>query len=392
MPKLRVIFLTLFILTVEIPVLVYAGDADGQYYNKIKNLRIEWKVFSAKENALVPYLESIDSRVKNIYISLDPEEYRKNGLLLDLNKRSALFINNQLAYRAESKGMKIFQIDSLASIYGRNKFLLSIYTPMGVHDLETDIVSYSNKNPAYLNRIDHIPIFIRESGTVWDFMRLGVIVILVLYVILINIGGRVFKDYYNIINSFLRAGADEFLNRSRNITRIDLIYIVVLSLVLSFFIIIILDTINIGSGTEHINAISQFLGKWLWLAAIILLWIMLRFFIISLSSDLFKMKAIGTIHAFEYLRITNFYSLMIFLLLVLLLFVIHLNLVIFSNMILYSMIVLGILRAIMLYIKFLNSSDYTKLYLFSYLCCAELLPVIIGLRILLKSDLLHVIV
>ena len=375
-----------------IPDLTFPADDDLLHHYKINDLRDEWKVFSAEENALVPYLESINSRVYNIYIALDPEEYRNNGLLLNLKARSALFINNKLAYNAKKKEQKIFRVDSLAHIYGTKSFLISIYSPTGIHGLETYIVSYSRKDPLLMEKVDHMPIVIRQGGPIWDFMRLGVIIILIFYVILINIGGRVFRDYYNIINSFIRAGADEFLNRTRNITRIDLVYILVLSLVLSFFIVITFNQIDATNPMDHVNTIGKLLGKWLWIGAIILVWIMLRFFIISLSSDLFKIKSIGTIHTFEYLRITNFYSLLIYLLMVLLIFIFHLNLALFSDLVLYSMVIISVLRAIALYLKFLNSSNYTKLYLFSYLCSAELLPVIIGLRILLKSSLLHAIV
>ena len=392
MVKSRVIFLILFIISLLIPRSAYPAFEDDSYYYKIKDLRSDWKVYSGDENALVPYIASINSRLDNVYIPIDPEEYRNNGLLLNFNSKSAVFINNQLIYNTPGQEERIFPIDSLAAIYGPNSFLIAIYTPGGIRNLETSIVSYSKKDPALMDRMDHLSIIARLSVPVWDFMRLGVIIILVLYVVLINIGGRVFRDYYNILNSFIRAGADEFLNRTKNIPRIDLVYIVVLSLVISFFIVIIFDQITITDSANNINSFGRLLIKWLYLSVIILIWIMLRFFIISLSSDLFRMRSIGTIHAFEYLRITNFYSLVVFLLMVLAVFVFHINLVIFSYIILYSMVVFSILRALILYLKFLNSSDYTKLYLFAYLCSAELLPVIIGLRILLKSDLLHVIV
>jgi hypothetical protein len=372
--------------------LTYNNVHGFQNYYKIEDLKGDWKVFSEEENALVPYIKSLNSRSKNIHISFHPEEYKSNGFLVRLKTEAALFINNQLIYNTSKPDQVIFSIDSLATIYGPGNFLISIYAPRGLHDLETSIVSYSKRDRSFINRIDHLSIIERNSSPIGDFIKIGVIIVLILYVILLNIGGRVFNDYYNIINSFIRASTDEFITRTRKITRIDLVFSVVLSIVLSFFIVIVISQFGVLEDDDNLNSIGRLFIKWLWLFVFILIWIMLRFFVISLSSDLFKIRDIGTIHTFEFLRITNFYSLLTFLFLILLLFVIQIKLVVFVYIILYSMIVIGILRALILYLKFLNSSNYTKLYLFAYLCSAELLPVIVGLKFLLKSTLIHPVV
>jgi len=365
---------------------------DYQSYYIIEDLKNDWKVYDKEEKALVPYIESFNSRSNNIHIPIYPEKYKSNGLLVKFKNKAALFIDNQLIYNTSKPDQVVFSIDSLSDIYGQNKFLISIYTPKGIQNIETGIVSYSTRDQFFVNRIDHLSIIKRDSGPIGDFIKIGVIIILILYVILFNIGGRVFNDYYNIINSFIRASSDEFINRTRKITRIDLVFSVVLSMVLSFFIVIVIYQFGVLEGENNLNSISRLFIKWLWLFIFILIWIMLRFFIISLSSDLFRLRDIGTIHTFEYLRITNFYSFFVFFLLILALFIIQIKLVIFGYLILYSMIIIGILRAFILYMKFLNSSNYTKLYLFAYLCSAELLPVIVGLKFLLKSTLIHPVV
>jgi hypothetical protein len=369
---------------------IHAVAQDAYYI--LRDLGSEWKVYSKSEDALVPYIESVNSNLTNIYISVDPEEYYDHGILIDFKKKSALFINNQLAYNAPGPERIILSIDSLAKIYATGKLLFSIYSEKGIQDIETSLVSYTKKNPILMDEIDHLSIHSRTDLPLWDFMKLGVIIISIFYVILINIGGRVFNNYYNILRSFARASADEFLNRTKKITRIDLIYIIVLALVLSFFIVVIQDHHMMSDIKRNLDSLGALFIKWFWFFILIVIWIMLRLFIISLSSDLFRVRAIGTVHIFEYLRITNFYSLLIFMVMVLFLFVFQVKLNLFSSIILYSVVVIGVLRGMILYLKFLNSSDFTKLYLFAYLCSAELLPVIIGLKILFKSNLLHTIV
>ena len=362
------------------------------YHYKIKDLKNEWKIYSNEVNALVPYIETINSKSRNVYIAINPDDYRENGILIKFKKKSALFINNKLIYNTAEPASIVFSLDSLAGIYGHQRLLFSLYSQQGVHDIESSIVSYSSKNRSLLSKMDHLSILPINRGPIWDFMKIGMIIILVLYVVLVNIGSRVFNDYYNIINSFIRASTDEFLNRSKKITRIDLVFIIVLTIVISFFIVITVYQFGLRDNKDTLLTVGSLFTKWFWLFLFILGWFILRFIIISLSSDLFRMREIGTIHTFEYLRITNFYSLLFFFFLILSLFVIQINLDLFVYILIYSIIIISIIRAAILYLKFLNSSKYTKLYLFAYLCSAELLPVIVGLKFLLKSNLIHVVV
>jgi hypothetical protein len=384
--------LVAFIILILLFGIFEAYAQNDSFHYKIKDLKNDWKVYSAKENALVPYIETINSRSNNIYIAISPDDYRENGILLKFKRKSALFINNKLIYNTAEPASIVLSIDSLAGIYGQQRLLLSLYSQEDIHDTESSIISYSSKNPSLFSKMDHLSILPIDRGPIWDFMKIGMIIILILYVILVNIGSRVFNDYYNIINSFIRASTDEYLNRSKKITRIDLIFIIVLAFVISFFIVIAIYQSGFDDNKNTLLTVGSLFAKWFWVLLFLLGWFVLRFVLISLSSDLFKMREIGTIHTFEYLRITNFYSLLFFLFLVLALFVIRVNLDLFVYILIYSIIIISILRALILYFKFLNSSNYTKLYLFAYLCSAELLPVIVGLKFLLKSNLIHLVV
>ncbi len=73
---------------------------NGQFHYKIKDLKNDWKIFSEEENALVPYIEAINPKTKNVFIVIVPDEYRENGISLRFKNKSALFINNKLVYNA----------------------------------------------------------------------------------------------------------------------------------------------------------------------------------------------------------------------------------------------------------------------------------------------------
>ena len=181
MVKSRIILILLIIGLSPVNGLAFYPTQEIQNYYMIKDLKNEWKVYSSKEEALVPYIESFNSRLNNIYISLNPEEYRNNGIFLKFKSKTALFINSQLIYNASSPGQTVLSIDSLVNILGQGRFLISIYAPKGIRNLETSIVSYSKKDRSILNRMDHLSIVARESGPIWNFIKIGVIIILILY-------------------------------------------------------------------------------------------------------------------------------------------------------------------------------------------------------------------
>lgn len=196
-------------------------------------------------------------------------------------------------------------------------------------------------------------------------------------------------QYYNISNTFIRVSVDEFLNRTSKITRIDMIYIVGLSIVMSFISMMIIDYQDPANSHMSIRSFTGFLWTWLWMIFLIFFWYLVRILIISFASDIFQMREVKVIHTFELLRLTNFFSLVFFILVCAGFFVFKMPSETLSLVLARMLLLLVIFRMAVLFVKFLNSTPYKKLYLFAYLCIAEIIPVLVGLKLLLRSSLIE---
>jgi len=363
-------------------------QVNDQEYFEIEDISKDWFVYSRERQLFVPYISSINKITNNIYLNLDPDLYSGKNLYIYLPPMAGLFIDNKLVEYSDDGNSFVYSIDSLKAISGQENLFVSIHSSGTVEDIQTKIISNQKKNPLNLIESRFFNVEPVNRIVIWDFIKISVLLILIFYIILINFGNRVFLSYYNIMNTFTRASADEFLSRSRKLNRIDTMFIFVLALVISLILVLIYYRLDPVKGYGDISSILSPFLLWGIIFILVLAWIIFRFFIISLSSTLFNVRELNSIHTFEYLRITNFYGLSIVIILILLLFVVQIELALFSSFLIYSLIFISIFRAVILFYKFLNSSHFTKLYLFAYLCIAELIPMFIGLKWILKSNLL----
>jgi hypothetical protein len=349
-------------------------------------LRSDWLIYDNATSLLVPYIPSIHSRLREVHFKIDINLYQDSKIQIRYAPKTGFFINNTLVDYSEREETRIYSIDSLSENFKDSSFLVSLSTRTSLEGLETLIITpYKGLADIFQGEM-YLPVDNVPYSRAMEFIKIAVIMIFVLYAFFLNTGSRIFKDYYNISNTFIRVSVDEFLNRTAKLTRIDLIYLAGLSIVMSLAIFIIIRYED--AALENLNAGTLFglFSTWIFLICILFFWYLIRIFLISLMADIFKIREIKVIHTFELIRMTNFFSLLFFLLIIIVLFILEMPFgklgLILSRMIL----LFTLFRIIVLFLKFLNSTTYKKLYLFAYLCTAEIFPILVGLKLLLKSS------
>ncbi len=356
----------------------------------LKDLEEEWLIYCQEKDLYLPYIENEHAGTGTIHFTLVPDEYRKNILMIHYENPLSVFINNELVDYLEGSGERIYPIDSLGRPYNSDTLFISLYSGYGMDKIETAILT-RNRNVLLSDPAPYFSIKTLDRYRFFDFLKLAAIFILIIYAVIIHSGWRSFVSYYNIGDTFGRTSTDEFLNRTASLTRRDLSYLLVLSLVISFMALLIIYYRD--DQLSYIDISSVFFPFLLWaiLFLIIIVWYLLRFFLISVFSDLFFLRDIKTLHTFELIRATNFFSLFFFVFFIVLIFVFEVEFQFFGEIIAQLLLWFVFFRILVLYIKFLNSTSYKKLYLFTYLCISEVLPIITGVKFLLKSSLIQII-
>jgi hypothetical protein len=355
-------------------------------YYVVEDLRADWLIYDPSSSLLVPYVPSIHSGYREIHFEINTGLYHDSEIQIKYPPNTGFFLNNTLVDYSSYSATYNYSIDSLSEYFTDSILVASIYTKSTLEELHTRIVTPRED----VGRIAQGDIYLSFNNVPYsktmEFIKIGILLIFTLYAFFLNTGRRIFIQYYNISNSFLRVSVDEFLNRTSKLTRLDFVYIAGLSIVMSFVIFVIINKQDIHHGAGISVTISRLFTSWLILVLVIFFWYLVRIFIISVMSDIFQIREIKVIHTFELLRLTNFFSLLFFIVISAALFVLEMPFETLGLILTKMFLLFALFRIVVLFFKFLNSTSYKKLYLFAYLCTAEIFPILVGLKLLLKSS------
>jgi hypothetical protein len=359
----------------------------GNYY-VAKDLKPDWLVYDYTSSLLVPYIPSVNRDTRVIHFNVDIDLYKDSYIQINYTPKTGFFINNHLVDYSDQEDNRIYSIDSLSQYFFHSPLFVSLYSDH-LADLGTRIVTPHDGIDLTLEDEIFLPIHDVQYSNVNESIKVGIIFIFILYAFFLNSGRRIFMEYYNISNTFIRVSVDEFLNRTAKITRIDMVYIAGLSIVMSFIVMMIIDYQDASTNNMAVKSFTGFMWTWLMLIFVLFFWYLIRIFIISSMSEIFQIREVKVIHTFELIRLTNFFSLVFFIVVSAALFVFKVQSETLGMILSRMLLMVVVFRIVVLFIKFLNSTTYKKLYLFAYLCLAEIIPVLVGLKLLLKSSFIE---
>lgn len=361
---------------------------ESREYYIVKDLKPEWLVYDQKSSRLVPYLPSVNRKEQVVHVDVDITLYRESYIQIAYAPETGFFINNTLVDYSPRKAVRVYSIDSLNRYFPGPHYFISLYSRGQVSDLKSRIVTPHEGIAIYPEDAMFLPIQGVNYSVAMESAKLAAILIFALYAFYLNNNRRAFIDYYNVSNTFIRVSVDEFLDRTAKITRVDIGFIIGLSAVMSFIILMILKNQNPQPELVTTGTVPGFIMIWLLLMIVLFFWYIGRISIISVMSDIFQIREVKVIHTFELIRLNNFFSLVFFIVVIASLFIMKMTPGNLGKLLSTLLLVVAFVRMAVLFVKFLNSTSYKKLYLFAYLCVAEVFPVLIGLKILLKSSFL----
>lgn len=364
------------------------AQGSGNYY-VVKDLKPDWLIYDYTSSLLVPYIPSVNKDSRVIHFNIDIDLFEDSYIQIHYMPKTGFFINNHLVDYSDQESTRTYSIDSLSEYFPRSPFFVSIYSESQLSNLGTRVVTPHDGIDFALEDEMFLPIHNVPYSRVMESIKTGVILIFILYAFFLNSGRKIFMEYYNISNTFIRVSVDEFLNRTAKITRIDMVYIMGLSIVMSFISMMIIDYQDASVGSMAIKSFIGFMSTWLILIFVLFFWFLIRFFIISFMSNIFQIREVKVIHTFELIRVTNFFSLVFFIMVFAALFIFKVQSETLGLILSRMLLLVVIFRIAVLFVKFLNSTPYKKLYLFAYLCIAEIIPVLVGLKLLLKSSFIE---
>ncbi len=358
----------------------------GQYY-PVHSFQDNFQVFDAATQAYVPYIPELHATQTALSAYVDLESNRHYKLLLTTKDDGYLFINAALRRNLRAGTWLILDIDSLFRAYRRPEIFLTVYGSPGVAGKQLYIAyPRSAAQKTIVLRDDNLSVRPRPVSVYTNLLGVGLLIILAFFAFLFSFHNRAFERFFSPRDLLsVRAQEESFLI-GRPLSSVNLLFTLGLSLLTSYLIMLAQShRVDVFSARLLLPNLTQWGGvgtEYVVLTVLAFGALIGKYALIDVISGLYKLHEIANVHFFKILQS----SLLFFTSMTLVLLVISYNIdqtVWSENALLFPLIGFYTARVALLYVVIRASESIKNLYLFSYLCIVELIPLIIGLRFIL---------
>lgn len=349
-------------------------------YAVVKDLRKDWIMLS-KNNHYIPFV--VNGGEQSPVISFELELRQQQGLILKccVPKGSTILINQKVVNYQEKASCKLFILDSLYNLYNSSSIWFSIYDPQRTYyQISTQLVEKKVES-----RISDIPVMRNTTG-IHNFFAAGLVVLLLFYAVLSHQFPKVFKNYHNFRNISSLNLQEDMYTKIKLLNSTNLMFLLHYGLLVSYLIILFVHTANVLEirlpGYPIENA-SDFFKVWVKVTLLVLGVLLLKYVMVAAIGALFRLSRIVQHHILDYFRMSLTYGVILFTILVFTYLGLGKNHTVYYNIFVYSVVVFSLLRVFLLYHRLFDISSFRNIYLFSYICTSEILPLFIGFKFFL---------
>ena len=357
-------------------------------YFLVADLQSEWSVFDPRYKAYVPFVEEQHRDFTAVSLLIDLESNRHYKLLLRVDKSNSLFINATFQQALPADDWLVLDIDSLYKKYAQPQLFLSVFGTPGVATKRAYIAHAKNANPiSEILPADELltvkPRFTAASG---NFLILGLLVVLFYAAYLFNASRRGFERFFSIFDLLNTTQREESFLVNRPLSRNNLLFLALLSSLIAYVYVYYQSKNESFFYFKFITSQDQSMatvaGQYLLVAIIVFGLFVAKYVLLMALSGLFRLDKIVNVHYYKIVQT----SLIFFSVYAIVLFSgglyfqnwqsTPLNFIVWS----FALFYLG--RTLLLYFAINSTATVKNMFLIAYLCIAELIPLIVAIRII----------
>ncbi len=302
------------------------------------------------------------------------DEFKGGIISIKSPDEISLFINGQLQLRTKSE-LRL-NVDSLLTTRTGTP-LLSIFQKGNIKTVQIGLLYQAHLENEKFNR---------QASHFRDFLILGTLLLFGFFVILFRSNTRLTIDYLNLTKVFSIQEREEAIVAGRIGSSVNILFFVFISLLVGLLFIIIFNGGDSGlyfSTKNSIDSTTQAFTWWLFLSAIIFIFLIIKLLLIWTMSALFGFKGLVRFQFFNFIRSLYVASSLMGIVLVVydILEIENTN---FFYLVLASACGFMILGTLFLYFKLMARTSSSTFHLFSYLCGSEIIPLMILIKVLLN--------
>lgn len=382
---LQAFFIGMFLLT-SVSSSLAGNVGPNKAYYLVYDYHDDWQVFDEQYKAYVPYIRNEHKDYNSFSLFFDSENYRGYKLLYFSSKENYLFINASLQRKLPVDQWVVMDVDSLKEKYGKTKVFLTFYgNNTSVEAISVLVGNKVSKVEKSIQISDSLLTVIpRELTPFQDYLILSILFLAICYAFLYNIQPKAFDRYFSIKDLLTINLREDSLVINKPFDLANLLFVLNLSFTLSFIIMLVqneeTDLFSVSTILMESESLMGFFINFLELGIVVFFILIGKYIALAILTNLYRLENITNIHFFKVIQASSIFFL---LLAIGLSFcsVSYPDVLRNAQEILFVPIsFFFIVRLILIYFTINKLTPLKNLYLFSYLCIVELIPLIVGIR------------
>jgi hypothetical protein len=356
-------------------------------YFPIYDFENDWLVYSNQYKNYVPYSQGVNEDARSVSLNIDLLKNRRYFLMIQTNAEGYLFLEGALQRKLEEGKWLIVNIDSLFRSYKKDELLLTIYGSSGISGKHVVLGSLKKKNSAGMvvransNLINIKPIPFSSFG---NFAAICLLLILLLNAWIFNTNPLTFIRLINPVEYFNNNPRDLLSKVNKPFSNSVFVFVAINAMLMSFLLIFFsyneLNLFSVASILSEQSNTLQFLSDFLLLATIFFVLIYGKFILMVVIGNMLNLdKLIDTLFL-KIIQSSYFFYAAWFIVIFMIGFSSVQWLTAIRPYILFPFLIFYVSRFISLYVVTKPTTSFINLYLFSYLCVIEIIPLIIGIK------------
>ncbi len=346
-------------------------------YFPIKSLSDQWQVYDEKYDAYVPYINSRHKNHNTISLLIDPLEYKGLFVRYYASRGLSVFFDNKIYKNYFTEGYDEISYDLLNKVKKDKRVLLTFVGPKDILPFKsTSIVSVKhvlNGNESLQADSNEVLVIPRDNINYSSYYLLMILFVCAAYIFQKYASYTTFVYIYNPKSLIGRERMDE-LNAHSDLDKFQIIYMILNCVCMSMVIIT-------GYYRNPSLIEKSFIGEVLSLSTLLLMGYAAKYVFLQICGFVFDVPKLVKVQYFEFLRLTLIFSLAMFLMT--LLFFSPFAVLPSISRVVFDYCAFALLLMLILKIGFMlkKASTFQNMYLISYLCITEILPVMFFYRI-----------
>ncbi|MBO0929963.1 DUF4271 domain-containing protein [Fibrella sp. HMF5036] len=359
------------------------GVGPEQLYFPVHDLQADLLVYDEAFKTYVPYITEQHASEQALSAYVDVESNRRYKLLLQSKADGFLFIEAALRRKCPAGQWLVLDLDSLFQVYKKPQLFITLYGAAGAANWQA-YIGHPRSAAGQTIRLNDDLLSVRPrnfSGFI-SFFSAGLLFLLAVHAFLISFFRRAFQTFYNPLNLITADPADDSFLINRPLGRVSMAFTLALSLSMAFLFMYVqhlnINLFSMGTLLPHESGFGTIVFNYGIISGLIFLSLLAKYAFVAAVGSLYKFDTIVNLH---YFRVIQSSLLFITILIILVAALNPGNMVeIPVSYVLLPFIVFYLARLAWLYVTLVGQLPVKNLYLFSYLCIVELIPLVVGIR------------